>query len=123
MHPATMSLGEASGILEALVEKLRGGVRVRAIVNGAPPDPRLGEVLRERAQVRTLPEGVSGGMMVVDRRELILSFVSDPSGRLSATEDVSLWTDARDLVELQARLFDSLWNDATPLLRPIADRP
>lgn len=114
-HPATVNLGDLSGILPMAAKKARAGVRVRGILRAGPIDPRVAKAASAKADLRTLDRDVSGGLLVVDESAVLLSFVSDSSSRLHAEGDVSLWSDARDLVLLQATLFDALWERAQPL--------
>lgn len=114
-HPATMSLAAVSGIQDAVAGQVRRGTRVRGIVRAGPDGPRHPDALAGLGEVRALDRDVPAGLLVADDRSLLLSIVTDPSGRLRATDDVSLWTDARHLVALQSLLFDALWEQAAPI--------
>lgn len=112
-HGATMNLADLSGIMPLILEKARRGVRVRAILHEkALADPRLAAAVDANVELRVLADAPSAGLSIADDATILLSFVSDPSHRVQADADVTLWSDAGDLVRLQTTLFDALWMQA-----------
>lgn len=54
---------------------------------------------------------------LVDRKELMIWLVSDPSPTLDAREDVAMWTNAADFVRAQETLYEALWERGRDAVR------
>ncbi|MCI4373785.1 MAG: hypothetical protein L3K02_09135 [Thermoplasmata archaeon] len=105
------------GIQQEFPRFLRGGGRVRMIVES---DPRIRSVLQGFApsrrrypslEIRQLyPQ--SARVTIVDDREVLIFPV--PNGHVRGVQEVAIWTDNPDFIRSQTLYFDGMWERAGP---------
>lgn len=106
------------GVQDGIPRLLRAGGSFRLLVE---PDPRLGNLLRRFARLRTSqPRAQLRGIApqrarvtIIDRREALVFLV--PEARASDVDEVAVWTDHRDFVQAQLAYFEAIWKASRPL--------
>lgn len=115
-HPAAVQLGDISGIMEAVIERVEEGIGFRTILND---EPRIRKQLDSRpsldsVETRLFTTERTIRFLLRDETELIVMAVSDPSEHLRSEQDVAVLTDAHGLVQAYLELFDRTWAVAEP---------
>lgn len=116
-HPAAVSMSELAGTWSTALQRAKEGVAMRIMLTTTPA-VRLRIVAAgwpPTAKFRHLDTRRIMRYIIIDGSELLMWVVSDPSSRITTAEEVAVWTDARDFVDTQAALFESVWEDATDL--------
>lgn len=117
-NPSAVGSDEVSELREALLPRLQAEEILLDIVYGA--DARIPDERAERigkvptVSARRWPTDRTVRFVLQDEKALLMFVVSDPSGELSAEQDVAIWTDAPALVESQLALFETAWAVAEP---------
>lgn len=120
-YGAAVALSEPAGTLDAALRCAERGVRVEVVISpesAALPRLRAAEGPNVRVRESTGPRRAR--FVLVDERELLAWVVNDPSTRLFAEDDVSLWSTAPDFVATYEWMFQLAWADAA---RPVRSVP
>jgi DNA-binding MarR family transcriptional regulator len=122
-HAGGLPLLAGTGSLEILAARARAGVQVRLVLHESE--------FEAASQPGAIPPGIqvryAAGppgmvMSLVDRAEALQVMSADPLRRGPKQPPVALWTAALDYAELQATLFERLW-ESLPRRRTGAAAP
>lgn len=118
--PASLTLTDMTGGLDAMRKLADAGVDVRMLLR-APPHalPKLKPFEgHEHVGMRVAPVEQTVRFLIVNKTELLMWVVNDPSESLHARDEVAIHTTARGFVEAEAMFFDQLWSRAAPIILP-----
>lgn len=116
--PGGVERAEVGGLTEVARERAKEGVEFLVIVQASSTErAALGRLFGDvpGIQIRHIEHEIPMRFVIVDGKELQLGAVLDPSTKAWARGDVTMWTDARDLVLGQGVLFEELWARAEPV--------
>jgi sugar-specific transcriptional regulator TrmB len=119
LAPGSLTVAERGGILRLLAEPRLAQIRKRAIFLDVPEvRERMHDVLEiPRIEARLIATDRPLRFAVADGATALLFIVGSDSMRLSAPDEVALWSDAPLLVSEQMALFELLWERARPVVK------
>ncbi len=102
--------GAVSGITALLDEVRSRGVRVRTVVSEALVDSALLTKLRSLTELR-VGKVPKAGMLIVDDEEVLIGSLEDGNGLETGGTIHGLWSRDRELIKLQMRLFEDIYEE------------
>ena len=102
--------GAVSGITSLLGDVRSRGVRVRTVVSDALEDSALLARLRSLSDLR-VGKVPRAGMLIVDDEEVLIGSLEDGRGVDTGGTVHGLWSRDRELVKLQMRLFEDIFEE------------
>jgi hypothetical protein len=109
-------VGRATGIYRVVQAAVARGVKLRVLLaDPAPPPADHTAAVGDAVQRRVLADALPMSFVIVDRRQLLMALDLDPTPGLRAEQDVNIWTDARNFINIHLALFERVWPESRPL--------